>query len=40
MKQGAGSNGEEFFPLPPAPCPSASFQCPMPNAQCPPCPTS
>ncbi|WP_338421583.1 DALR anticodon-binding domain-containing protein [Nostoc flagelliforme] len=30
-EQGAGSKGEEFSPLPPAPRPSASFQCPMPN---------
>ncbi|MEH2320227.1 cobaltochelatase subunit CobN, partial [Nostoc sp.] len=29
-EQGAGSKGEEFSPLPPAPRPSASFQCPMP----------
>ncbi|MEH2031099.1 MAG: hypothetical protein V7K67_15785 [Nostoc sp.] len=28
--KGAGSKGEEFSPLPPAPRPSASFQCPMP----------
>ncbi|MEH1784245.1 MAG: hypothetical protein V7L23_01225 [Nostoc sp.] len=32
-EQGAGSKVEEFSHLPPAPRPSASFQCPMPNAQ-------
>ncbi|WP_242053541.1 hypothetical protein [Nostoc sp. FACHB-888] len=32
-EQGAGSKGEEFSPLPPAPCPSASFQCPIPKTQ-------
>ncbi|MBW4456146.1 MAG: hypothetical protein KME55_27535 [Nostoc indistinguendum CM1-VF10] len=31
MWVGAGSKGEEFSPLHPAPCPSASF--PMPNSQ-------
>lgn len=33
-EQGAGSRGEiavSFSPLPPAPRPSASFQCPMPH---------
>ncbi|MEH1967577.1 amylo-alpha-1,6-glucosidase [Nostoc sp.] len=30
-EQGAGSKGEEFPPLPPAPRPPASFQYPMPN---------
>ncbi|MBW4451491.1 MAG: PAS domain S-box protein [Nostoc indistinguendum CM1-VF10] len=32
-RSGAGSKGEEFSSLSPAPCPSASFQCPMHNAQ-------
>jgi cobaltochelatase CobN len=30
-EQGAGSKEEEFTPLPPAPRPSNSFQCPMPK---------
>ncbi len=34
-EQGAGSKGEEFSPPPPAPRPSASFQCPMPQTPCP-----
>ncbi|QLE42831.1 histidine kinase [Nostoc sp. C052] len=36
--KGAGSKGEEFFPLRPthtAPLPLFNAQCPMPNAQCP-----
>jgi len=32
-EQGAGSKGEEFFPLPPASRPSASFQYPIPKTQ-------
>jgi hypothetical protein len=32
-EQGAGSKGEEFSSLPPAPCPSASFECPIPKTQ-------
>ncbi len=32
-EQGAGSKGEKFSPLPPAPRPSASFQSPIPKTQ-------
>ncbi|QLE44627.1 histidine kinase [Nostoc sp. C052] len=35
MGTGDWEQGEEFSPPPPAPCPSASFQCPMSNSQFP-----